>query len=130
MFLPNRSVYTFGPSPGNGSMELEEWEKTYMGSTFVVNLTQLEVSIAYLCINGILTRMHVEREWAALGREFKTLRVSHPKGAQRSTYRLQLPYRWSIPIMVFSGVLHWLVSNCIYQQSYISKPNYLHARYF
>jgi len=102
-------------------MEQEGWERTYMGMTFRVNLPQLEVSITYLCINAILTRMHVEREWVMFGRECKALRVSHPKGAQRSTYRLQLPYRWSIPLMVISGTLHWLISNCIYPQSYISK---------
>lgn len=102
-------------------MEQEDWEKTYMGSTFRVNLPQLEVSITYLCINAVLTRMHVEREWLIFGRQLKTLRVSHPKGEQRSTYRLQLPYRWSIPLMIISGTLHWLISNCIYPQSYISE---------
>src|SRR5688572_13673997 len=29
--------------------------------------------------------------------------------------------RWSIPLMVTSGTLHWLISNCIYVSFYISK---------
>jgi len=112
---------TFGPDPGNVSPDVEEWEKTYMGSTFKINKFQLGASVVYLSINGLLTRMHVEREWSALGSQFRGLRVSRPKNAQRSTYRLQLPYRWSIPLMVISGAFHWVVSNCIYPESYISK---------
>jgi hypothetical protein len=45
----------------------------------------------------------------------KGLRVSdHPTGEQRSTYFLQLPYRFSIPIIALSGTLHWLVSQSIF----------------
>ena len=47
--------------------------------------------------------------------KLKGLRVSsRPKGAQRSTYFLQLPYRFGIPLMVLSGTLHWLVSQSIF----------------
>lgn len=35
-------------------------------------------------------------------------------GAQRTTYFLQLPYRFGIPLMVLSGTLHWLVSQSIF----------------
>jgi hypothetical protein len=95
-----------------------------MGNAFKVNLPQLGVSITYLAYNGLFTRMIAEKEWLGFSKEFKALRVSRPKGSQRSTYRLQLPYRWSIPLMACSGVLHWLVSNCIYSQSYISKSTW------
>lgn len=36
------------------------------------------------------------------------------QGEQLSTYRLQLPYRYSIPLLTISILLHWLVSNTIY----------------
>lgn len=40
----------------------------------------------------------------------KGLRVTQPHGYQRSSYFLQLPYRWSLPLIVISGTLHWLLS--------------------
>jgi len=53
-------------------------------------------------------------EWNNLGRGHKPLRVTRPVGQQRETYFLQLPYRWSLPLMVASGSLHWLLSQSIF----------------
>ncbi|KAF5243582.1 hypothetical protein FANTH_8161 [Fusarium anthophilum] len=39
-------------------------------------------------------------------------------GGQRSTYRLQLPYRWSVPLLAISNILHWVYSNCFYLSNY------------
>jgi hypothetical protein len=36
------------------------------------------------------------------------------RGLQYSTYRLQLPYKYSIPLIIVSIVLHWLLSNSLY----------------
>ena len=44
----------------------------------------------------------------------KTLRISQPRGKQRSTYYLQLPYRYAIPLMIMCGVLHWLISQSLF----------------
>lgn len=33
---------------------------------------------------------------------------------QYSTYRLQLPYKYSIPLILMSIFLHWLLSNTLY----------------
>lgn len=44
----------------------------------------------------------------------KGLRVSHPEKAQRSTYFLQLPYRWAILLTIASGSLHWLISQTLF----------------
>ena len=44
----------------------------------------------------------------------KTLRVSRPKGQQRSTYYLQLPYRYSVPLIICSGILHWMISQSLF----------------
>ncbi|KAB5540581.1 hypothetical protein GE09DRAFT_260589 [Coniochaeta sp. 2T2.1] len=82
--------------------------------TVVANTPQLILSICYLAYNGLFTRMLSEFEWASFSVRYATLRVTHKKGQQRSTYRLQLPYRWSIPLLVVSILLHWLYSNCIY----------------
>ena len=92
-----------------------------MGGAVVANLPQVALSIAYLAYNGLFTRMLGEWEWSLLSVRYQGLRVSRPKGRQRSSYRLQLPYRWSIPLMATSGLLHWLVSNCIFVSLYVSK---------
>lgn len=72
--------------------------------------------------------MSSECEWARYSKMFLPLRVTHKKGRQLSSYRLQLPYLWSIPLLVISAVLHWLFSNCIYlvlleSKLYISPLN-------
>ncbi|OIW32319.1 hypothetical protein CONLIGDRAFT_642048 [Coniochaeta ligniaria NRRL 30616] len=82
--------------------------------TIVANTPQLILSICYLAYNGLFTRMLSEFEWASFSVRYASLRVTHKKGQQRSTYRLQLPYRWSIPLLGISILLHWLYSNCIY----------------
>jgi hypothetical protein len=87
----------------------------------IANLPQVALSVAYLAYNGLFTRMLSEREWSHLSLKFQPLRVSRPKGLQKESYRLQLPMRWSIPLMVTSGVLHWLISNCIYVSFYTSR---------
>lgn len=56
-----------------------------------------------------------EREWNQFARKARGLRISSiPSSSQRSSYFLQLPYRFAIPIMLLSGVLHWLVSQSIF----------------
>ncbi|KAK1473980.1 hypothetical protein CCUS01_05570 [Colletotrichum cuscutae] len=45
-------------------------------------------------------------EWDRLGTELK--------GDQRQTYFLQLPYRYSLPLTIFSGGLRWLISQSIF----------------
>ena len=50
----------------------------------------------------------------------KLLRVSEPRGAQRSTYYLSLPYRYIVPLLLSSAVLHWLVLQSSYYVRVIS----------
>jgi hypothetical protein len=44
----------------------------------------------------------------------QTLRVSCPVGEQRSTYYLQVPYRYSVPFLTSIALLHWLISRGLY----------------
>ena len=53
-------------------------------------------------------------EWSDYAHERKPLRVTDPVWSQRSTYRLQLPYRYGIPMLAFSGTFHWLVSQSFF----------------
>ena len=58
--------------------------------------------------------MLMASEWNDYAYERKPLRVTNPTGDQRSTYRLQLPYKYGIPLIVLSGTLHWLVSQSLF----------------
>jgi hypothetical protein len=80
----------------------------------IANLPQALLSFLYLTLNGLLTSMFLADEWSHFAKERKSLRVSSPTGLQRKTYFLQLPYRIAIPLLVMSGLLHWLVSQSIF----------------
>ncbi|EXJ62826.1 hypothetical protein A1O7_03266 [Cladophialophora yegresii CBS 114405] len=85
-----------------------------LGSILIANLPQTILSFLYLHLNGLLTSMWLASEWSDFATQRKTLRVSKPKGSQRSTHFLQLPYKIAIPLMVLSGLLHWLISQSIF----------------
>ena len=80
----------------------------------ISNSPQLILSFLYLTYNGLFTSMLLAKEWSGFTHHHKTLRVTSPKGQQRSTYWLQLPYRYSIPLAATSSLLHWLVSQSIF----------------
>ena len=64
--------------------------------------------------NGLFTCMLLVSEWAGYAHDRKPLRVTSPVMSQRSTYRLQLPYRYGVPLLLLSGTLHWLVSQSLF----------------
>ena len=68
----------------------------------------------YLLYNGLLTTMLVADEWNGFIQERKTLRLSSPRGIQRSSYFLSLPYRFSLPLMFVSVTMHWLISQSVF----------------
>lgn len=91
---------------GNGRSLLE--------NVLLANTPQLLISFVYVFNNNCLTRMLLGSEYTDYARHHKPLRVSKPRGQQRSTYRLQLPYRYSVPLMTSMAVLHWLVARSIF----------------
>ena len=80
----------------------------------IVNSPQVLLSFLFLMYNGLFTCMLLGQEWAGYAHVRKPLRVTTPAGSQRSTYRLQLPYKYGIPLLVVSDALHWLVSQNIF----------------
>ena len=80
----------------------------------VANSPQVMLSFLYFSFNGIFTCMLLAKEWRTYGSKSNFLRVTTPSGRQRSTYRLQLPYRYGVPLLIGSGILHWLVSQSIF----------------
>ena len=85
-----------------------------LSNVVLANTPQLFITFTYVFYNDMLTRMLMSHEYSQFARVRKTLRVSQPRGEQRSTYWLQLPYRYSIPLMLSMIVLHWLVSRSIF----------------
>lgn len=115
----------------NDQLEGESWSKLPFGSvdlravvvrpdfsllTFVViaNTPQLILSISYFAYNRLYTSMLLSSEYISYSLHRKPLRVSRPRGFQRSNYFLSLPYRWSIALMFASSILHWLFSQSIF----------------
>jgi len=53
-------------------------------------------------------------EWSRFTTAPKSLRTSDPRGAQRSTYWLSLPWSYALPLAISSSVLHWLISQALF----------------
>ena len=88
-------------------------EKYPMLTTVSYSQSQV-LSLAYVSYNSLLTCMLLSREWASFARHRKGLRVQQPKGSQRETYWLSLPYRYGIPLLIASAALHWLLSQTLF----------------
>lgn len=83
-------------------------------AVLLANTRQAILSFLYLLFNGLCTSMLLAHEWGSYQLERKPLRVSDPRGRQRSSYFLQLPYRYAIPLVAMSGILHWGVSQSFF----------------
>lgn len=84
-------------------------------NVFLANSPQVVLSLIYFSYNSVVTSMLLNHEFAGYQHNRKGLRVSStPVGMQRSKYILQLPFRYGIPLMVFSILIHWLASQSIF----------------
>lgn len=100
-----------------GSLDDENlvpWSNGLIPSILLANTPQFLISLVYLLYNSLFTCMAVSAEYTSYVVRKRTLRVSFPRGAQRSTYWLHLRYRYAIPFMITMATLHWLVSESIY----------------
>lgn len=82
----------------------------------LANAFQLIASFSYLFVNNILTRQFVAEQWTQLlsFKAKKPLRVSWPRGLQRSSHMLSLPLRYFVTSMALCILLHWLISQSIF----------------
>lgn len=86
-----------------------------VANSVIANLPQLILSVLYFACNGLVTTMALAHEWSQYAVQRKGLRVSaQPRGAQRSTYFLSLPYRNAIPFIILSTLMHWLMSESLF----------------
>ncbi|KAI1733597.1 hypothetical protein F4680DRAFT_463028 [Xylaria scruposa] len=106
-------ITTGGFFPSNNSPTIP-LDLTLVNSVLLANTPQLLLTFCYFTYNNIFTHLQSAQEWAQFGYGFFPLRVTDPKGHQLSTYRLQLPYRYSLSLMVASIFLHWVLANTIY----------------
>ncbi|KAK0111543.1 hypothetical protein ONS95_001896 [Cadophora gregata] len=88
-------------------------------AVLLANLPQIILSFVYLTYNAAFTAICFTSEYSAFSSPssragLKPLRVSRPKGRQNSSYYLSLPYRYAVPIIGLSSILHWFVSQSLY----------------
>jgi len=92
----------------------------YLGSeslipyVLVANAPQVIISLLYITYNGLFTAMLANREWASYVHKRAPLRVTIPKSTQRSTYSLSLPWKYSLPLIIASILLHWFISQTLF----------------
>lgn len=93
-------------------------------TSLLANLPQLLLSGLYFMFNACITAMASAVEWSLFSQKRTSLRVTVPSGQQRETYWLQLPWKFSLPLLACSTVLHWLISQSIFLVNLrILKPN-------
>ena len=90
------------------------YNPTLLSSTLLANTPQLILSMLYFSYNSIFTCEMVGREWNNFGRHRQPLRVTWPRGEQKSTYWLSLPYQYGLPLMGVATLLHWLISRAFF----------------
>ncbi|KAI1741085.1 hypothetical protein F4680DRAFT_458292 [Xylaria scruposa] len=115
-FTDGGGLYYFSnflPSDKNPTLRTVR-DMTLTQSILLANSPQLLLSFCYLAYNNLFTRMQMAKEWAMFATAYRPLRVTHPQGEQFATYRLQLPYKYSLSLMTISITLHWLLPNAIY----------------
>lgn len=84
-------------------------------NVLAANAPHLCFSVLYFMYNGLFTCMLAAKEWSDFGCQRKAIRVSSdPRGQQRARYFLQLPFRFSIPLLLLSIVMHWMLSQSIF----------------
>ncbi|KAK0260988.1 hypothetical protein LTR35_017930 [Friedmanniomyces endolithicus] len=88
----------------------------------------IAVSFVYLFYNSVFTSMLLAHEYSSFARTRKPLRTSNPVGSQKSSYWLQLPYRYIVPIMTAMAVLHWMIGRSLFLVQ-INEYNQWGARY-
>lgn len=120
-----KSLWNLGFGSVQVSTIIYGWDLYKAGHLFLVaavliaNLPQTILSFLYLLLNRLCTNMLLAREWGSYSSATTTtpkpLRVSEPRGNyQRSTYFLQVPYRYGIPLILMSAILHWGVSQSLF----------------
>jgi len=87
---------------------------SFVGMELLTNTPQLAVSFLYFCLNDTMTRMILAADYNNFAIHRRPLRVSFPRGEQRSTWYLTIPYQYAIPILTTFTLIHWSVSEGLF----------------
>lgn len=104
----------FPTSDGDLTAEDFSSNSILIAMVMVANLPQVIVSCLYFAYNTVYTSMVSADEWSRFTHTRKALRTTDPKGEQRSTYWLSLPWTYALPLAIASSVLHWLISQSLF----------------
>ncbi|KAL2120318.1 hypothetical protein VTJ04DRAFT_4344 [Mycothermus thermophilus] len=98
------------------SVEASSSSATLLRNVVIANAPQIFASMIYFTYNSLVTSLSLAAEWGRFAVKRKAPRIAGtvPVGQQRGSYFLQLPFRYSIPLIVTSGVLHWLLSQTLF----------------
>lgn len=89
--------------------------KGTVSGAMLVNSFQLALSTTYFVYNSLYTAQCGATEWSQFSSsQPSTLRVTYPRGQQRSTFYLQLPWRYGIPLTSLLALMHFLISQSIF----------------
>ncbi|KAL3463519.1 hypothetical protein BJX64DRAFT_276406 [Aspergillus heterothallicus] len=100
------------------------WPGGLIPNTLIANIPQVIFSLLYFMCSAILTNMALSSEWDRFAITRKGLRVSTPpQGHQRRTHFFSLPYRYSVPLIAISALLHWLMSQSIFLVRIVAYRN-------
>ncbi|KIK53457.1 hypothetical protein GYMLUDRAFT_134315, partial [Collybiopsis luxurians FD-317 M1] len=114
------ALWQFGLGKAHSQNIIQGWQiptegySALVAAVLISNSPQLILSMIYLVFNSLCTTLFLTLEWSSYARSRKPLRVTSPSGDQRSTYFLQIPYRFGLPLIVYSALLHWLLSQSIF----------------
>ncbi|KAL4799209.1 hypothetical protein BDV19DRAFT_385460 [Aspergillus venezuelensis] len=111
------SIWTSGLGAVNTETMIDAlgWPGGLIPNVLIANIPQLIFSFLYFMSNAILTNMTLASEWDNFALHRKGLRVSKkPAFHQRRTHFLSLPFRFGVPLMLLSALLHWLMSQSIF----------------
>ncbi|KAK5659488.1 hypothetical protein OQA88_689 [Cercophora sp. LCS_1] len=105
----------FGDARTEALISWDQKDKGALGlfeNLVIANFWQVVLSLLYTASNIIFTTQLVAHEWDTLGNTAKPqgLRVSKPKGEQRSTYYLSMPRRYAVPTALLFYAAHFLAS--------------------
>ncbi|PUU77986.1 hypothetical protein B9Z19DRAFT_1127466 [Tuber borchii] len=109
-----KSMWNRGFGKVNSISQIDVYPISITEAILLVNLPQTILSFLYLTHNSLFTCMLMGHEWSLFSHSHHTLRITSPGPGQRSTYWLQMPYTYAIPLMTLSALLHWLTSQSLF----------------
>ena len=87
---------------------------SFIGMVLLANMPQLAVSLLYFCLNDTLTREILAADYNDFAITRRPLRVSFPRGEQRSSWYLTIPYRYAVPFLTTVTLIHWFISEGLF----------------